>query len=289
MISPTLKGILGKWAKHLGTLPVIVIELLKVLEDPISTIDDLAELISRDQVLTAKLLRLVNSAYFGQRREVIDIRYAVSLVGFNGIRSLVLCTSLFEWHSPRKLLNIFSREDFWVHSIGVGFFAEKLAQKMNLDNPNDYFVAGLVHDIGKVFILQFMEASFIQIHSEATKQRISFHEAERICLETDHTEIGAWIMEKWKLPTLLYYCVKLHHSDVSQNRIIMPHEIVALANNLAKDRSIGSSGDYNQTFLNFRELKNKYGINQAWVDETGEYVRKETERCASLQGQWFAA
>jgi putative nucleotidyltransferase with HDIG domain len=289
MISSILRNILEVWAKHLGTLSSVVIELLRVLNNPLSTVDDLAEIISKDQVLTTKLLKLVNSAYFGQKKEITDVRYAASLVGYNGIRSLILYSSLFEWHSPRKIIGTFSKEDFWVHSIATGFFGEKLAQRLKLENANDYFVAGLVHDIGKAFMYQFMEQHFVHVFNEAKNRNISFNEAERVSLETDHCEIGAWIMEKWRLPSLLLYAVKLHHSEVSKNRVIMPHEVIALANCLAKEKGIGDSGDNNQVSTLFGELKEKYSLNQAWIDITGEYVKKETERCLTLQGRWQVA
>jgi putative nucleotidyltransferase with HDIG domain len=276
MLSQKVISILERNSKNLGTLPTVVVNLLKILNDPRSSASDLAEIISVDQVLSSKLLQLVNSAYFGLRKEVIDIRQAISLIGYNAVRSFTLCISLFD-SMPQSGANNFSKESFWIHSIAVGFFAKKLAQKLKLQNADEYFVAGLVHDIGKVMMLQFLGQSFFQVTTVARTQKISFFDAELKSIESNHTEIGAWVLEKWKLPELLLHSVSYHHSNVSNNKTIMPNEIIAFADNMTKDKQIGFSGDDNIIAANYQALKEKYNINQSWIDETAEVVKKETE------------
>jgi putative nucleotidyltransferase with HDIG domain len=277
LLSQKVRSMLERNSNNLGTLPTVIVNLLKILNDPRSSAADLAEIISVDQVLSSKLLQLVNSAYFGLRKEVIDIRQAISLIGYNSVRSFTLCISLFDSMSATGPINTFTKESFWIHSISVGFFAQKLAQRLKLDNPDDYFVAGLVHDIGKVLMFQFMGQSFFHVASTAKNHRFSFYEAERKTIDSNHTEIGAWMMEKWKLPELLLHCVSYHHNDVTNNRTIMPHELISLADNIAKDKGIGQSGDENIVASNYQALREKYNINQGWIDETSETVKKDTQ------------
>jgi putative nucleotidyltransferase with HDIG domain len=281
MLTPNVRRILERNSNNIGTLPTIIVNLLKILNDPRSSAQDLADVISVDQVLSAKLLQLVNSAYFGLRKEVIDVRQAISMIGYNTVRSFTLCISLFDSVFPKGTGAVFSKEQFWLHSIAVGVFARRIATRLNLENVEDYFVAGLVHDMGKVFMFQYMSQSFYMAISNARKNKISFYQAEKRSIESDHTEIGAWVMEKWKLPELLIRCVNYHHQDVANNKTIMPHEIISLADNMAKESKVGDSGD-EHILVKYQELKDKYSINQGWIDETAEQVRKEVAAFAEV-------
>jgi len=265
MLTNQIRTILERNLTNIGTLPTIISSLMRILNDPRSSTRDLAKVITADQVLSSKLLRLVNSSYFGLRKEVIDVQQAVGLVGFNVIRTFMFCISLFDNPFPAGSGLVFDNEKFWIHSIAVGVLAQKIAEKLHLENSKDFFVAGLVHDIGKILMIQFLPLTFYKVLEEAVGEKMSFYHAEKRLLGTDHSEIGAWTMKKWRIPEMLIRCIHFHHLAIINDGKVRPTEIIALADNIAKKSKIGFSGD-KITSREYDKQKWKYNVSQQWID-----------------------
>ena len=154
---------------------------------------------------------------------------------------------------------------------------------MRLENSQDLFVAGLVHDIGKVLMIQFMPVKFYKILEISMKESKSFNEVERKIFSTDHAEIGAWAMTRWGLPEMLIRCVQYHHHPPFNTDCVEPHEIVSLADSITKENEIGFSGDKILS-EDYDILKWKYNIKQRWIERAITEVKCEIDRYADVLG-----
>lgn len=281
MMTDQVRRVLERNISNIGTLPTIVGSLMRILNDPRSSTRDLAKVISVDQVLCSKLLHIVNSAYCNLKQEVIDVQQAISLIGYNTIRCFMFCITLFDSNFSLQSGVTFDKEKFWYHSLSTGIICRTVGERLRLENPQDLFVAGLVHDIGKILMLQFMAEKFYKILEIAMKENISFYNVERRLFCTDHSEIGAWAMTRWGLPDMLIRCVQYHHLAPFNADCVELHEIVSLADSITKECEIGFSGDKIPSEY-YDILKWKYNIKQRWIERVLMDVKRETEQYADI-------
>jgi putative nucleotidyltransferase with HDIG domain len=233
--------------QDLPTLPLVAQRLQTVMDDPLSGAEDAARVIEGDQSLAAKVLSLVNSAYYGLPREITKISQAVPLLGFRAISQLALSISvinLFNEEGEER----FDREGLWLHSIGSAVCAQKIATKADYPRPEDCFSGGLLHDIGKLVLDQFLHEELITILDQTESQGISFLEAERNLLGLDHAIIGEWLARKWKLPLPVVVSIRHHHQSVKERRGFSMSQdcvvdIVRLADTICRNLGIGRNGD----------------------------------------------
>ena len=197
--------------KNLPTLPGIVIKLSKMAEDPDTTTDQMGKVISKDHILAAKLLKLVNSSFYGFPQRISSISSAIILLGFNVIKSLIISASIFEFMETQDL-------ELWEHSLGCAVVSSVLAKRLGVSEPEEISTAGLIHDIGKVAIKMELPKKFEEIHSLISKRGISTLDAEREILGLDHAEVGGWLAKSWNLPAKLIEPIACHHDPrISKN------------------------------------------------------------------------
>lgn len=200
--------------KNLPTLPGIVIKLSKMAEDPDTTTDQMGKVIGKDHILAAKLLKLVNSAFYGFPQRISSISSAIILLGFNVIKSLIISASIFEFMEDQDM-------ELWEHSLGCAVVSSVLARRLGVSEPEEISTAGLIHDLGKVAIKMELPEEFEKIHGLVSKRGISTLEAEREILGLDHAEVGGWLTKSWNLPTKLIEPIVCHHDPrTSQNEQI---------------------------------------------------------------------
>lgn len=200
--------------KDLHTLPAIAMELNSLLQADESTVDIIAETIGKDQSIAAKVLKLINSAFFGVRSKVTSIHDAVVLLGFNSIRNIVLSVSVMKAFSKNDAADGFNIADFWKHSIAVAMTAKTMSEKSGISSPEDAFTGGLLHDIGKIIMAQHFREIFIETVNVCEKESLPFSKAEKRNLGGyGHAKMGAFITEKWKFPQTLTDAVGSHHSE----------------------------------------------------------------------------
>lgn len=232
---------------ELPTLPTIVYELSQVINDPMSSTAEVESLMSKDQSLTTKVLKLVNSAYYAIPGGVSTLSRAIAYLGFDTVNQLVLSASILDALSLGSNPPI-DVKNFWKHSLGVGVAAETIGKFVRHPMPSDLFTAGLVHDMGKVALLSIAPEQFIMIHTEAQGKSLSFHEAESSLEHPRHTVIGHRLAQKWTLPHHLQTVCKHHHEkdpglrgglSADLNRTV---DIVFLANLLTHALKFGNSG-----------------------------------------------
>lgn len=236
----------------LPTLPVIAVKLLQLTAAEDSTAGDVIKVLRGDQSLTAKILSLASSAATGVRGPVTTLEKAVPLLGFSTVRSIVLATSVFGCFAKpgQGARGTFDRMEFWKHSLAVACAARLLARsKRSLEiDPEDAFVAGLLHDLGKVALDTVFPKAYDRIAAQADHGRGDIADSERDILGADHTVAGRRLAERWHLPRDLQETIWLHHltagalpSTVGKPRLIA---LVQLADTLAREQRIGYSGNH---------------------------------------------
>jgi putative nucleotidyltransferase with HDIG domain len=187
-----------------------VFELNQLLEDPETSIVKVSETIEKDQAITLKILKLVNSAFYGFKSGVSDIRHAVVMLGFNAVRNAIVSVSIIDALPKSFLFQDFEMSAFWKHSLAVAVTSKNIAQKARLESPDNCFVGGLLHDVGKVIMAQYFQDLFIKVWTYMQKECLSFHEAEQHELAVDHAMIGGHLARRWSLPEGLIEAIRWH-------------------------------------------------------------------------------
>jgi len=217
----------------LPTLPPIVQKLNVMIEDEKTSIHQIADLIEKDQVITTKLLRLANSAFYGFPKKVSTVRNALMLLGFNVVKVLILTSSIFD---------IIYKEDvgLWEHSIGVAACSKILAEKLGLKEPQEVATSGLLHDLGIIIQKVAFKEDYEKIN-ELIKNGMDALSAEKEILGIDHAEMGSFLMRSWNLPDRLVEAVDAHHELERAKEFKKEAAIVHLSDILIHVRGYGTS------------------------------------------------
>jgi putative nucleotidyltransferase with HDIG domain len=203
---------------------------------------DLAKVIKSDQSITSKVLKLVNSAFYGLNSNVSTISQAIVILGFNTLRSIILSVSVFELLPTNETFGEFKISRLWEHSIGCAVIAKLFAQRLGVKDPEEAFTAGLLHDIGKVVIAKLLREEFITILETTHSEKTLFLEAEQRIVGATHAQLGERIAKYWKLPPPLIDAIALHHNLHTSNYLKLVF-VVHLADIITRGLQIGSGGD----------------------------------------------
>lgn len=196
----------------LPPLPAVAARVMGMAEDERTSAMDLAQVLATDQALTAKLIRISNSAFYGFARRISTVREAVVILGFKQVRQVALGASLM--NTFRRMPNeTFDLDLFWGHSVAVAVAAEALAKRTFTVKPEDAFTAGILHDIGRLVIRQVLPAEFEQAVQIAKRGEAPLHVAELMTTGYAHDEVGRALGELWKFPGHLVEAVECHHNE----------------------------------------------------------------------------
>ncbi|MCB0408305.1 MAG: HDOD domain-containing protein [Bdellovibrionales bacterium] len=232
---------------ELPTLPTVVYELSRVINDPMSSTAEVERIMSSDQSLTTKVLKLVNSAYYAIPGGVSNLSRAIAFIGFDTVNQLVLSSSILKALEIKGPVH-FDVNEFWKHSLGVAIAAETIAEFTRHPNPPDLFTSGLVHDMGKIALYVVHEEGMMSIIKNAEEKKISYYESEGQLELPRHTTLGYLLAQKWILPTQIMAVIKYHHQKDPQLRGGLSSDlnncvdIVYLANLLIHALKFGNSG-----------------------------------------------
>lgn len=195
---------------RLVSLPEVCIRVNEMMDDPVVNATDIGKVIAQDTSLTARLLKIVNSAFYGFQARIETVSRAVTVIGLRELRGLVLAASAVESFSklPNDVLNLVN---FWRHSVYCGVVAQLLAQKCNVLHSERLFVAGLLHDIGKLVITNKMVKESREVIKRVEQKKIFDFEAEQAVLGFDHAEVGGELLKEWNMPESLCNSVNYHH------------------------------------------------------------------------------
>jgi len=219
----------------LPTLPGIITKLNSLSENDKASVQEMARLVSSDQVLSARILKLANSPSYGFYR-VSTISNAMILLGVNVVKSLALSSSIFEIMEKNSI-------GLWEHSLGAGVAANVISRKLKLPECEEISTAALLHDIGKVIIRLNFGDDYRLLLALIEEKDISMLEAERELLGTDHTEVGAWLAKSWFLPDKLIEPIACHHNIGESQEHQVKASVVHFADILIKASAFGFSGD----------------------------------------------
>ncbi len=221
--------------KTLPTLPGVINKLNTLSNDDKSSVQEMARIVSADQVLSARILRLANSPSYGFYR-VSTISNAMILLGVNVVKSLALSSSIFEIMEKNSV-------GLWEHSLGAATAAGIIARKLGIPEVEEITTAGLLHDIGKVIIGLKCAEQMPEIRRIIKLDELYVSEAEKKVLDTDHAEVGGWLSKSWFLPEKLSEPIACHHNLAASEDHRVKTSVVHLADVLIKASGFGDSGD----------------------------------------------
>ncbi len=238
MLSTSVKKKLES-LNQLPTIPFVISEVLQAVDNMSLSAATLAGLIERDQALTARVLAVANSPYYGFARRIATVDLAVVVMGLNAIREIVLSMLV-----RRLLLNVNPRildiNAFWRYSVFCGACSRIIARKYGYRLAGEAFVAGLVHDIGILVLVQYFSKEYIKIRQVQQLRRFSLVDAEKIVLKSTHCDVGSWLAEKWNLPRQICDVIRFHHFDYNE----LPKSVTNQANISAENPN------YEMNYLN---------------------------------------
>lgn len=227
---------LTKRIQSLPTLPHVVEKLTKVVESPESTAKEVGKLIASDQVLGSKVLKLVNSPFYGFPGRISSISHSIILLGFNVIKGVVLSASVFDL-MERSMMGL------WEHSLGCAVTASTIARSLKMPDPEEISTAALLHDIGKVLVRVSLSDDYDAIISIVEREKLSFREAEERVLGVDHADIGNWLTNEWSLPDKLITPITYHHQPEEAPRLKDRAAVIHIADSITRAFGIGFGGD----------------------------------------------
>ena len=227
--------------RDLPTLPVVAQRILTLTDDEETATEQLAKIIATDQSLTARILTLANSAYYGHRRQISTLWQAIVVIGWTMLKQVSLSVLI-----SKTVGSGTNRTMFWRHSLMAANAAASAATRAGAKSSETAYVAGLLHDIGKLILDTSLPVEYAQVRRKVEQEKCTFVEAERSILETDHVEVGAWMAERWQLPPELIEAIGSHHDP---EKAVGPHAkliaatyasnaIVAAADHLARKTNV---------------------------------------------------
>ena len=193
----------------LPALPAIAMEVVEMVDNPKTSASQLGKIISTDQALTAKVLKIANSPFYGFPKKISTIDFAIIVLGFDALKEIVISISLVS-SLQKKTDSYFDSKAFWDHSIATGVIARKLARDLGYRISGEVFVGALLHDMGISVMHRYFNNEFKRIVDIARESDLSFMEAEESVLSVTHADIGSWLAERWNLPDHLVEGVLLH-------------------------------------------------------------------------------
>src|SRR5665213_1545202 len=202
--------------KDLPTLPDVVARVMQIVSNPLTTAEDLNQIISLDPALTFKVLRLANSSFYGFPKEITTITQAVTILGFNTIRNLSLSVSVHKMMFAERERGLFSYRDFWKHCVAVGVCSRILSRRIGYRNEDNAFTAGLLHDIGKSLLERVDHAAFLSAIEVSRAEKRALWQVERDLLGVDHAFVGGRLAEIWNLPHELRLAIERQNEPSKQ-------------------------------------------------------------------------
>lgn len=253
--------------RELPTLSVVVSSVVDCLQSEKTSRKDLVDLVKKDQVLTARVLRLVNSGFYSRSTAVVDVEKAMHFLGDHTVMALVMGTSVFS-QDDLGARDWFDVQDFWIHSLSTAIASEFLAVHLGHPNPTEIFTCGLLHDLGKMALFRADPASTKEVVEKAYLESIPFIEAELDLGLPGHHVVGEMMSLQWQLPRVVRKVQRYHHRDILGFESLSEEEkfaiaVVTLANAVSKRCELGFSGDavmpeLSQAYLDYLDLSQTF-------------------------------
>jgi HD-like signal output (HDOD) protein len=219
--------------REIPTIPIVSRRIMEIAGDEKACFKDLVRIIERDQALAVRILRVANSAFYGFLSRVSSLEHALVILGINEVKSIVLGCSVYNFFS-RNESDALDRTRFWKHAIICSQVAKLLGTHFNIRNDDSLFLAGLIHDVGKVVLDQYFHEDFLQVIEYVSLTKTTFSKAEKRFLGATHYEIAAKILKQWRFPDSVVMQTLYHHAPWHDTNYGTNSVIIYLANVLTK-------------------------------------------------------
>lgn len=229
--------------KNLPTLPTIYSSLQEAMTNPRVTTDDIAKIIASDQASAFKVLRVVNSPFYGFSGKINTISSAILHLGFNEVRNIVLALSVINMFKTNNIILDFRPVDFWSHSIAVGVATRLVGSAVGVANLENYFLAGILHDVGKLLFFDLAENEYEKVLEKVEEKKCTIGEAEKEILGIDHSSAGRILADRWKLPPSIKSVIENHHCGTSSGKDEQIIASVHVADIFVRMLELGYAGD----------------------------------------------
>ena len=267
--------------RYLPTLPTVLSQILALLNDEMSSAQDLEKIITNDQALSSKVLAVANSAYYGFRHQILTVSRAVVALGYEEIRNICLGASLMGFLHPSSFRNQTAAELLWLHSLTVAEATSVLSETLDKSQRETAFTAGLLHDLGKVVLAAFFPEEVAGLKEFMIREKLGYREAEK-ALDMDHGQIGQALAEHWELPIQLAEVMGFHHDPhvalLDYNLVGMAH----VADYLGRMMGLGHSGNPDKPEVK-RAVLNKLGVDSLLL---GQFRNQLNARRMAIIGLW---
>jgi HD-like signal output (HDOD) protein len=239
--TPTIEELISGIPRSLGSYAPVLEEIEAALQSPQCSLSSVGEALEKEPDLTARLLRLANSAFYGYATRLATVTEAVSLIGIQQVQDLIVASSIIERFAglPDHLVNM---KSFWSHSLACGVGARWLAMERRLPNSDKFFVAGLLHDLGRLVLFSQAPPAAKRVFEAYQQQDVLLYEAERQVLGYDHQDIARQLLRHWNYPEFLTQAVANHHQPMACPAAAEA-AVVHASDHLVNAMQIGNSGE----------------------------------------------
>ena len=261
-------------------MPVVMVEVSKLLSNPLTSAADLGKVINKDQGLVAKILAVANSPLYGIPRRVSTIEFAIVILGFDHIKNIVMALSMIEAFKRDDGKN-WDNASYWVHSLMTASAAKRIADELRYQRTGEVFTAGLLHDLGITIIQRYFNSEFNAICGLVDSQEMRHLKAEEQILGLTHQEIGQLLANRWNLPESLGETIAYHHfpSALEDNKVLA--SIVHLADYMTQRLGIGcfywdDNIQLDENIIDILKFGNESNLNR-FIDSHEELFKSQLE------------
>jgi len=259
----------------LPTLPVVINKIISVASDKRATVDELGDVISHDQAMTSKLLKLSNSIYYSQQTKVETIKRAISVIGFDEIVGIALGMEVLSSFKDASGMSL-NLSALWTHSIGVATSSKELAKRTNPGIANMIFIPALLHDIGKIIFSVYFKDEYIRVQKFAEERKKALHQAENAIFKLNHAVLSALLMKRWNFPNSIILPCRFHHNpDLAPSEFKYHSYLIALADYITQKAGIGLRGSMIPTIP--KDSLSVLGLNQAKLELIIDQIRMKKD------------
>lgn len=271
----TIDEIVNK-TSDLPSIPAAAVRVMRETEASTSSAASIAAILAQDQALSARVLRLANSAFYGLSRKVSDLPEAVVVLGMRSIKNLAMVASTYPWMSRPLSGYQLDAKEMWIHAFGTAIGAQLIAQRTRACKEDVAFTAGLLHDIGKVALSIWLENKIGAILLYASREGLTFDQAERKVLGFDHTQVGEQLATSWNLPDEIVHSIRYHHAPSEKDPSQGLTDCVHIGNYLTLMMGYGLGGDGHLYSLDESAMF-RLGIRPADLEEIKEVFSESYE------------
>ncbi len=274
--------------EDLPSLPIVITKLTAAIQNVESSAADVAKIMEEDPAIMARVLKVVNSAFYANsfsRNPITNVKHAIVRLGFDAVRNIALTTSIFSVFKQDHS-KLFKRKEFWRHCISTGIIANVVFtftdQRKRPFAQEAVALAGLLHDIGKIVFEQYFYDLFTKVLQFGQEKELPLHVVEKEVLATGHAEVGAWLGRRWKLNPDLIACIEFHHRPREAPEELRDMvSLVHIADYICNLKKLGQSGNVRPPEL-VQETWDSLGLDVAMLDDIMAKVEEEVHKSEIL-------